>query len=1490
MDVIFARKLGLLAVLVSIFRWRAHGATIWEDHVEMGDHVVQTGDTLVLRGFNRVEGLLLIQHGASVLVDPARDALLIVSGIQVNGSLLIGNATHPYFRKAVVHFACNPTLPKSSEQRKGIVVRRGGWIGLFGKKGSSRHTWTKLQDHAYRGTTALQFDVPEDWDIGDEISIASTDFDPHQTEKRTIREIDGNVVQVNEPLEFTHFGRITENVDQRAEVALLTRSIVFQGCYEKNPAFTGVGGHLMIMQGFYRAQIQGVEFRNFGQADKIGRYPIHFHVAGYAPNGTFLRYNAIHDSNFRAITVHGTQNVIVQGNVAFNITGHAFMLEDGAESGNTFDNNCIMLVLEKTTGERLGSDSLIALSAFYITNTNNTFTGNAVAAVEGSGFWIHTRLNVKGLSFATGMYDDVHPYLIPMKEIRNNSVHSLKVGLRIESPDLDGTDVPRQINYSPPYTYMPLLIPSIDRFTVHHSREGGWFRIYRLIMNEWIVSDCTEGIQVLAQGNTPTFVTEAFIQNSLFVGSSSNRGNLLMTPWQTINFIENRSDSAIDRSIGDRMGVKLYDGPLFIEDTKFTNWVSAPCLNYYIPAIGARQYNTFAMSTLTRSRNVTFEMTDYRYLITDRDSDGGKTTTMFDEDGAVTGYRGSTLLPHWDFYTTSQCREALSWRLVCPHRYVNVDVIALDIFQDKNRYGDLVVYRNNMNESSRMAPSLTFQGQYIPISNGWLYHPIVSPGASYTLCFSRMMPQQLSLLISWANATDEIEFLIIYPAGTYISNITTQHGELLAPTIDLGMCRNCYSYDSSQETLSIKVVQEYERSSQGAACPSDGCVTVNIFAIFSDSTIVTKDAITRTLEKTKRVDTGASSWMQKRIKRRDEREQAQEEISWCTLADPCIELVDFGNYRNGIMAYFDNECVGLGCFTASCRYCKLATSIATVPFFPCPFEFQKANTRLNNASTSSMVVDTSPTINNDPGANPVDNTASNLHTPPPGPLAWNTHSRSEDKTCSVLVSPGDMLVGVSAINDSLCSHGGLGCFSLHCRYCKTRSTEQSNHFYSCSTEKILEGETGGASNVSGDEPQDDCWKFTSRGDLKAGITCLTDARCRSGGLGCISESCRFCRVLNSTEASAYMECRQIIQTRKGSEDDAQKVNKATTIDRCRSLVSSGDIAVGISAIWDETCKSGGLGCFSSECRFCATFRSTQSTTFHDCTALKPIQSVGSLKEASKALEQVSSNVVSPVDRCTRLGTIAQKKAGVYIVTDYSCSSAKVTQGDRHCLTSSCRQCRLPGKRTHAAGLEVCPPTVEHYLVKRSANTSEECADVVSFADSREGVSAQYDTKCSQNRTASASVSHVNCFATLPCRFCQFRETVRSKKLVRCSHRETFHHVSSSNGIAAANTTDWSRESGGEAKIDHQNAVSQRVKGYTISNTNGKAGNGRANLRSISLIVCGLAVGCVVAGVAYKFRNYHAARHNQVFDLPTSAGVDQQNCSAVCDENNAHVKL
>ena len=67
-----------------------------------------------------------------------------------------------------------------------------------------------------------------EWRVGDEIVLASTDFNPRQAERRRIAAIRGNRVTLDQPLEYMHFGEITFGVDERGEVGLLTRNIKVQ--------------------------------------------------------------------------------------------------------------------------------------------------------------------------------------------------------------------------------------------------------------------------------------------------------------------------------------------------------------------------------------------------------------------------------------------------------------------------------------------------------------------------------------------------------------------------------------------------------------------------------------------------------------------------------------------------------------------------------------------------------------------------------------------------------------------------------------------------------------------------------------------------------------------------------------------------------------------------------------------------------------------------------------------------------------------------------------------------------------------------------------------------------------------------------------------------------------------------------------------------------------------------------------------------------------
>src|SRR5215470_3851240 len=300
-----------------------------------------------------------------------KDLELTTEWIMVHGELEIGTEAKPHTRKATITLTDNvknedismpPATVASDRVDRGIILM-GGTLNLHGDR---KHTWTKLANTANAGSTSIQVLDASGWRIGDEIVLASTDFDPRQAERRTISAIKGNAITLTAKLDYMHFGKITFDVDERGEVGLLTRNVVLQASADAaEPPF--YGGHVMAM-GASRMFVEGVEFQRMGQNLTLARYPIHWHLVGDA-KGQYIRNASIHDTYNRCVTVHGTNFLRVENNVTYNTVGHCFFLEDGAEHGNQFVRNLAIQVKCHTSkacvptnlaanGENRGSNSL----------------------------------------------------------------------------------------------------------------------------------------------------------------------------------------------------------------------------------------------------------------------------------------------------------------------------------------------------------------------------------------------------------------------------------------------------------------------------------------------------------------------------------------------------------------------------------------------------------------------------------------------------------------------------------------------------------------------------------------------------------------------------------------------------------------------------------------------------------------------------------------------------------------------------------------------------------------------------------------------------------------------------------------------------------------------------------------------------------------------------------------------------------------------------
>jgi cell migration-inducing and hyaluronan-binding protein len=223
-----------------------------------------------------------------------KDLELTTEWIMVHGELEIGTEKAPHTRKATITFTNNV----KDEDISGVggttdrvdrgIMLMGGTLNLHGDR---TNTWTKLSSTAAAGATSIQVLNATGWRAGDEIVLASTDYDPRQAERRTISAIRGNTITLDKKLDYMHFGKITFDVDERGEVGNLTRNIKLQASADAEQSF--YGGHVMAMA-TSKMFVEGVEFNRMGQNLTLARYPIHWHLIGDA-QGQYIKNASLHD-------------------------------------------------------------------------------------------------------------------------------------------------------------------------------------------------------------------------------------------------------------------------------------------------------------------------------------------------------------------------------------------------------------------------------------------------------------------------------------------------------------------------------------------------------------------------------------------------------------------------------------------------------------------------------------------------------------------------------------------------------------------------------------------------------------------------------------------------------------------------------------------------------------------------------------------------------------------------------------------------------------------------------------------------------------------------------------------------------------------------------------------------------------------------------------------------------------------------------------------
>ena len=605
----------------------------------------------------------------------AKDLALETEWIYLaGGELDIGSEAHPHTRNAVITLTDNVKDENVNTMGDRGIMLLHGTLSLHGDR---KNAWTKLSATAKAGAARIQVLDASGWRRGDVIVLASTDYNPRQAEERTVVAVAGNTITLDKPLAYMHFGQITDGVDERGEVGLLTRNIKIQASEDAEKSY--FGGHIMAMAGS-QMFVSGVELNRMGQHLHLARYPIHWHIAGDG-QGQYIQNSSIHDTYSRCVTVHGTDNLVVRNNVTYNTVGHCFFLEDGIEHGNQLIHNlaiqtkchptldCVPTNLA-ANGERdanfkdrrayseasfhsgntlLPSDNTVA--SFWITNPDNSFIDNVAAGSDQVGFWLSLPEHPQGAFKDSPDSKTIWPRRTPLRAFRGNVAHS----------NFDGFLFDRNINEDNTFdlsfsAFTPLANPAdpnsemvethFDKLTSYKNRNGGvWTRGELLIFSNAKLADNAIGMT----NSTGTFGSERFtarLVDSLVVGETGNTGN--PTTPEEISYGRSLPKPKLpDFPI---RAYEYYDYRVDVANTTFVNYQDndvrkTGALSYLLfTSAGVSTESTVKGAKFVNAKPVYFPKIDPRF---DNDNRGGsafRTASIHDLDGSVTGVPNSYIL------------------------------------------------------------------------------------------------------------------------------------------------------------------------------------------------------------------------------------------------------------------------------------------------------------------------------------------------------------------------------------------------------------------------------------------------------------------------------------------------------------------------------------------------------------------------------------------------------------------------------------------------------------------------------------------------------------------------------------------------------------------------------------------------------------------------------------------------------------------------------
>ena len=488
-----------------------------------------------------------------------KDLNLTAGWIMIHGTLEIGNPTNLFAQKAIITLnAANLNESNMGMGTRGIMVM-GGKLELHGVVPTK--IATKINAHAAAGATSLTLADQPGWKVSDQIVVATTDYygaANGSAERTQISAINGTSVTIQDGLNSQRWGKLqyltstgmsltpgtlpanlspsTPTVlDERAEVANLTRNIVIQSVDDDLWRTNGFGCHIMIMRmnGMVgEAHLNGVEIRRGGQAGKLGRYPFHWHMLSYSGSttlpdatGQYIRNSTVNQSAQRGIVIHGTNGTEVSNNIVYDVRGHGIFTEDASERRNKIDGNIVLKVRDPLRANALKQHEIgdRNSSGFWISNPDNIMINNTAADCNGVGFWLAFPRKCFGQSKDVPLI----PNRLKFGTFNNNHAHSNgRGGIFLDNVETDELGNTFPDRYDPtsdmkdsPWPFTTIVPYELGDYSVWKNNSHGIWNRSAAVQNRRVVN---------ADNTNSYFAGSIFdgvpstIEKSLAIGNSLN--------------------------------------------------------------------------------------------------------------------------------------------------------------------------------------------------------------------------------------------------------------------------------------------------------------------------------------------------------------------------------------------------------------------------------------------------------------------------------------------------------------------------------------------------------------------------------------------------------------------------------------------------------------------------------------------------------------------------------------------------------------------------------------------------------------------------------------------------------------------------------------------------------------------------------------------------------------------------------------------------------